>query len=920
MYGGGDVFVHDRCRSGGRPVAGCFPTTERVSVASDGSQANDSSLHSVSMSAHGRFVAFASLASNLVPGDTDARDDVFVHDRVSGVTELVSIASDGTLANNAQFGGGADLVAISADGRYVAFSSDASNLVSGDTDGQEDAFVHDRLTGVTERVSVASDGAQSVGGSSGRVGLSMSADGRFVAFTNDGGNLVSGVRFGGDVEVFVHDRLTGTTALTSVSSDGALANNECFGASISGDGRFVAFPSIATNLVPKTTQMVRGDVFVRGIDPTDVSADLTGDGDVDDTALRMLDTSASSPTPVTLGPAGATAVFGGKAAFLRPESAGAPGAPNGIDLNHDGDTTDEVVHLWPGTGPALNLERAGTAVALSDRWLAALVSEVGETGSVVQVAPVTATSGADWIPVGQAADSVDLVGGIVGFLTPTLTPGHVLQVYDADAKRLLMGVGGAQAARAADDFVLGPQGLVAFRASGIVSGHDVLEVFDPATSLLCNSHQTVTPCFLEACDPRVPYRVLANTVTFLTFEADQAEDLNGDGDTDDLVLQAFNVAMAESAGLCGPGTRGAMARARTEVGPGGVQAGLVTTLAAATAGVCTNTGAACATSANCAGGACFVPPGGCILDLGTTCDPTFRNACAPGQFCQPVANVPGQGTCRVVQGPCRSNNDCTAPATCNTGTQNFNRLVGPLVKHNAGATVFTGAGHCMEDLGAPCTGKSDCTPSTFCDDGTCHREHGVCRTDDDCPNRSLTRCEPDLVVHALEDQDEDEIPDVVDNCPTVFNPDQRDTDHDGVGDACDRKVLNHPPDCSHAVAAPRTLWPPNGSLIPVDVRGVVDPDGDPIALTITAIAQDEPLGAGTNCPAGSGVGGPTVSLRAVRNASGDGRVYHVGFLADDGRGGRCRGTVGVCVPHDQGRGSRCTDEGSLVSSTGPCVP
>ena len=78
------------------------------------------------------------------------------------------------------------------------------------------------------------------------------------------------------------------------------------------------------------------------------------------------------------------------------------------------------------------------------------------------------------------------------------------------------------------------------------------EIFDPATGLLCNSHQAVTPCFLEACDPRVPYRVLNNTVTFLTFEADQGEDLNGDGDTDDLVLQTFNVAMAEATGMCSP--------------------------------------------------------------------------------------------------------------------------------------------------------------------------------------------------------------------------------------------------------------------------------------------------------------------------------------------------------------------------------
>src|SRR4029453_18876911 len=119
--------------------------------------------------------------------------------------------------------------------------------------------------------------------------------------------------------------------------------------------------------------------------------------------------------------------------------------------------------------------------------------------------------------------------------------------------------------------------------------------------------------------------------------------------------------------------------------------------AAATAGVCTNTAKACATSANCAGGTCFVPPGGCILDLGTACTPTSPGACPTGQFCQPAPNMPGQGTCGEVQGPCRSTVDCTAPALCNVRSdQSFNRLVGPLVKRNGGATVFTGAGHCVE--------------------------------------------------------------------------------------------------------------------------------------------------------------------------------------------------------------------------------
>ena len=848
--GRGHVFVHDRLTG----------VTERVSVASDGTE-GDRHSGEPSMSADGRFVAFVSDASNLVSDDTNGVPDIFVHDRLTGVTERVNVASDGTQGND-QSGG----ASISADGRFVAFSSGASNLVAGDTNlcfepqrSCPDVFVHDRLTSMTERVSVASDGTQ---GNRDSGDPSISADGRFVAFDSGATNLVSGdTNPGGDV--FVHDRLTGVTERVSVASDGTESTTGSGGTSISADGRFVAFSngdSPRSNLPPGdghfqnvfvhdrltgATQAVSvgppggfeagrpsisadgryvaflydcEDVFcpvvaVRGNDPIDLSADLTGDGDLNDTVLRVLDTGASSPAPVTLGPADATAVFGGNAAFLRPEPAGAPGQPAGVDLDADGDTTDRVVHLWPGSGPARNLGRAATAVALSDRWLAALVSEAGQghtdfnadgdaNDTVVQIAPVTATSAASWTNLGQAADTLAVAGPVVAFITPEAAQGktdlngdgdatdRVLQVYDADAKRFLMGGPGAPVrARAADDFVLNDR-LVAFRAREAAAGHDVLEVFDPATGLLCNSHQAITPCFLEACDPRVPYRVLNNTVTFLTFEADQGEDLNGDEDTDDLVLQTFNVAMAEAAGMCSPSGAGAAmptARARTQATPGGVQAGMVTTLAAATAGVCTTTGTACATSANCSGGTCFVPPGGCILDLGTACDPAMPK-CPTGQFCQPMLGTPGQGTCHEVQGPCRSTGDCTAPAVCNAGSQNFNRLVGPLVKRNGGATVFTGAGHCVEDLGTPCAAPTDCTPGTFCDGGTCRREHGVCRTDADCPNRPASHCEPDLVIHALEDQDGDEIPDVFDNCPTVPNPDQRDSDDNGVGDACDLKT------------------------------------------------------------------------------------------------------------------------------------
>src|SRR5437773_218323 len=189
-------------------------TTERVSVASGGTaEGNDTSLGSA-LSADGRFVAFDSAATDLVAGDTNGATDVFVHDRQTGTTERVSVASDGTQGNNAS-----SYPALSADGRFVAFDSDATNLVAGDTNGATDVFVHDRQTGATERVSVTSGGGTQGNGTSGGFFSfpALSAAGRFVAFQSDATNLVAGDT-NGATDVFVHDRQTRTTERASAPS------------------------------------------------------------------------------------------------------------------------------------------------------------------------------------------------------------------------------------------------------------------------------------------------------------------------------------------------------------------------------------------------------------------------------------------------------------------------------------------------------------------------------------------------------------------------------------------------------------------------------------------------------------------------------------------------------------------------------
>lgn len=162
---------------------------------------------------------------------------------------------------------------------------------------------------------------------------------------------------------------------------------------------------------------------------------------------------------------------------------------------------------------------------------------------------------------------------------------------------------------------------------------------------------------------------------------------------------------------------------------------------------------------------------------------------------------------------------------------------------------------------------------------------------------------------------------------------------------------NGPPDCSNAAPSISRLWPPNHRMVDVDIHGVTDPDGDPITISIASITQDEPVdglgrsdesnddlvmssttrsdkdapihgfGDGDAAPDGGGIGTSIASIRAERSGLGNGRVYHIHFLASDGQGGQSAGVVTVCVPHDQGQGSNCVDDGEKYDSvTGDALP
>ncbi len=816
-FGGADVFVHDR-------VTG---ETTRVSVASDGSE-GDGSSYEATISADGRFVAFESNVTNFAPGDTNGEPpffgEIFVHDRLSGVTEQVAVGAaapalsahgryvafaiwndalefDGTTVHSVYVhdrltgvtepvsGSEVDLdhlsiLALSADGRFVAFQSSAGYLVPGDTNDLRDVFVHDRLTKVIgvrrelegiERVSVASDGSAGDDRSS---DTALSADGRFVAFHSHASNLVFGdTNVAGDV--FVHDRLTGVTERVSVSSDGSEGNGTSTIPALSADGRLVAFASQADNLVPGDTNGEE-DIFVRGPDPLDPSADLSGDGDLDDTVLQVFDTKAPAAEPTTLGPAEEVAIAAGSAAFLVPEAA----FRDASDRNGDGDTSDKFVHVSVSGGAADSLGKEATAIAMSSELIAALVPSGPEEETFVEVYPWTAGA-PGWTRVGPAASALDAAGSVVAFLAE---PSRELHVYDAAANQL------TAVGLAAEEFVLSER-MVAFRVpetdGSLNPGadddtlDDVLHVYDLISGHVFNSGQAAIPCRLEACDPRVPYRVSGDTVTFLTLEADQGGlDLDGNGNGDGLVLQTFNLReaaqLADGGSSAGAGAAGFAARATLSPELAGE---CVTPLAAVSAGICTDTAEPCASKEDCPAGICFVPPGGCIEDLGTTCDADpgdHVNACGTGackcgseEFCSPIFGEPGVGTCRVNLGPCTSTQSCqqmfpSADVECQDAAQDIVQLFGPLSAQTDGRQVFLSAAVISHRMGSACASDAECAAGDIC------AESGTCQAD-----------QQDLVIAGAADTDADGVADPFDNCLQRPNTDQADLDADGVGDACD---------------------------------------------------------------------------------------------------------------------------------------
>ena len=512
---------------------------ELVSAA-DGEGAGDGDSGEPAVSGDGALVAFASLAENLVPGDGNGASDVFMRDLDAGVTERVSLAIGGGEAN-----GASHAPALTPDGDLVAFASEASNLIGAgaDTNGATDVFVRDLAAASTERASVPAPGG-SAGGAS--TAPDVSDDGRFVVFESAAALLPEDTN--GVVDVYLRDRLEPSTARVSVASGGEQADDGSFGASISGDGSFVVFTSLAGNLVPgapaganvyrsnRSTGTVEWlsagagagdtstspdanenglsvafasdaslvmsdsptvDVFVRESGPGE---DLNDDGDTLDSMLQAF---AADGVPPGLRPGARIAAAFATTGFGR-ALVGVPEASEGDDNRNavsriagtaadgDGDAFDTVLHLYDGPNDQLqSLGVAGKRGAVSDLALCALADEAEQNG-------------ADLNADGDSIDSVLVTGELAAVLA---SPG---------AKSLTnTGIAASQ--------TLAASSLCVFLAQ---DEGNVLKFYDVQSGALVSTGLPGTR-FLVGPDQRL--------VAFRVPEAGIG-DLNNDNDTDDEVM------------------------------------------------------------------------------------------------------------------------------------------------------------------------------------------------------------------------------------------------------------------------------------------------------------------------------------------------------------------------------------------------